>query len=372
MDVGGWNPDHSLIALPCRPVRLCGQGKQCFKEILALAGEEAGVRQERGCSCCASKRDRSRPNYRTEGQIVADESAWTRHNEIRCRVGIGVEIGEHETIAAVDRRSVPCLVVPDFEVGHFRSLDAGHDSQRCEAAAFEAEGVVKTGSALFNHREVKGGGVGDRLDLVRRVKGRVLRRNRRAIDDVDDLTERVAEIRVPCASIAQIPARIDVQVHQIRQARFLHRRYGTARQGAERLQIDRFFVHLHQERVQEILVAEFIIGVLRDVGGHVVVDSLQGVGVRAVHVRELVVLLPQISLEYFGGCEEAQNVRIAFGDAELPLLVIIVLIALVALAALARQRACDRSEACATNGKRFQEEAALYAVPEGQSLWRSI
>src|SRR5439155_20506964 len=77
-----------------------------------------------------------------------------------------VEIGKHQAIAAVHRGSVACLVVPDFEVRHFTAFDSRDDSEREQAAALEAEGVVKAGAALFDHRKVERHCIDDGLTML--------------------------------------------------------------------------------------------------------------------------------------------------------------------------------------------------------------
>ena len=90
--------------------------------------------------------------------------------------------------------------------------------------------------------------------------------------------------------------------------------YGTAGQSPEGFEVNRLLVHLHQEGVEEVLVAEFIGGVLFDVRRHIVVNGFQRVGIRAIDIGKLGILLPKIRFENFSRGEEAQDSGVAFGN----------------------------------------------------------
>ncbi len=133
---------------------------------IALAFEKPCVRQEIHGSCSSCQSDRGGTNHGAKGQVGADELARPRHHEARRRSGILIEIGKHQSIPAVHGRSISRLVIPDFEMRHFRPFDAGNNSQGEETAAFEAQRVVKARSALLDHRKVERGCIRDRLHLV--------------------------------------------------------------------------------------------------------------------------------------------------------------------------------------------------------------
>ena len=102
-------------------------------------------------------------------------------------------------------------------------------------------------------------------------------------------------------------------MHQIGQAPSLNRSDRAARQRAELFEVDRLLAHFDQEGVEKILMAELVGGVLGDVGGHVLVDVLQGVPVWPFEVCEFSILLPEISLQDFCRGQESQDSRISVG-----------------------------------------------------------
>ena len=183
--------------------------------------------------------------------------------------------------------------------------DAGHDSQRKQAAAFEAQRVIQAGAALLDHRKVERGCIGDRLHLIGSVEALIFCRDRRSIHNIDHLAEGIAEIRIARASVTQIPTRIHVQMHQVGQPQHLIWRHGAARERAEPLKTDAAMARFHEERVQKILVTELVICVLRHISGHVVIDRLQCVAVRSIQICKFRVLLPEIRLQHFPRGQES-------------------------------------------------------------------
>src|SRR5882757_7756959 len=105
---------------------------------IALALEESGISKEVRCSSCSCQSYRSRTNHRAQRQVGADEFAGSRHHEACRRSRILIEIGEHQSIPAVDRWRVSSLIIPNLEMGHFCPPDTGNNSQGEKAAAFEA------------------------------------------------------------------------------------------------------------------------------------------------------------------------------------------------------------------------------------------
>jgi hypothetical protein len=94
----------------------------------------------------------------------------------------------------------------------------------------------------------------------------------------------------------------------------------AAGQGAELVQVDRFRAVRLKVGVEELEVADLVVGVVVDVLRHVVVQHLERLGVfRAaapagdlivLDAAELVVLLPQVGFDDFDRSQEAENGRV--------------------------------------------------------------
>ena len=123
------------------------------------------------------------------------------------------------------------------------------------------------------------------------------------------LGQRVAEIGVPrVAPVARPPARVDRQLHQVREPADLPRTGRlAARQRAELVQVDALSTVRPQERVDEGEMSELVLGVVVDVLGHVRVQHRQRIRVGRISASarhfavlnspELVVLLPSVGLQ---------------------------------------------------------------------------
>jgi hypothetical protein len=124
----------------------------------------------------------------------------------------------------------------------------------------------------------------------------------------DNVGKRRTKIRVPTTAVPRPPARVDRQLHQIREtADLIGAGRLTARQRPERVQIDRLGAFRHQVRVDELRVADLVVGVIADVLRHVAVEDGERRRVtrrRRVDAAQFVVLLPQISLDELGGGKE--------------------------------------------------------------------
>jgi hypothetical protein len=143
----------------------------------------------------------------------------------------------------------------------------------------------------------------------------------------DGLRQGVAEVGVlRVAAVARPEARVDGQLHQVGQTPDLLRAGGRAAgQGAEPVQVDRFRAVRFQVGVDEGGVRDLVVGVVVDVLVHVLVQHLDRLGVvripasagdfAVLDARELVVLLPEIGLDDLGGGQEAENRRVALGEA---------------------------------------------------------
>ena len=163
------------------------------------------------------------------------------------------------------------------------------------------------------------GCVGNCLHLIARVEAWVLNRNARPIHDVDHLPEAVAEVRIARTAVAQIPTGIHVEVHQVGQSPGVYRSYRTACERAEWLQIHRLPVHFSQKRVEKILMTELVVGILGDVGWHVLVNRFQSLPIGAIKVGKFGVLLPEIRFQYLCRRQESQDGRISICNGSEPI-----------------------------------------------------
>jgi hypothetical protein len=141
------------------------------------------------------------------------------------------------------------------------------------------------------------------------------------------LRKRVTQVGIlGIAAVPRPPAGVDGELHQVGQPAHLSRAAGLAAgQRAELVQIDRARPMRLQIRVDEARVAPLVIGVVVDVLAHVLVQHGESLRVRPVpgaagefavlDPSELVVLLPQVSLEQLGRREELENRNITAREA---------------------------------------------------------
>ena len=88
----------------------------------------------------------------------------------------------------------------------------------------------------------------------------------------------------------------DRGANRVGQSPGLYRSYRTACERAEWLQIHRLPVRFSQKRVEKILMTELVVGILGDVGWHVLVNRFQSLPIGAIEVGKFGVLLPEIRL----------------------------------------------------------------------------
>src|ERR1700677_1178380 len=111
-------------------------------------------------------------------------------------------------------------------VRHLVSTNAKGDLKHLWIRHFLAHGCVETGAACLDHSKVKGGCIGNRLDMVvaagyrkvavgRTVEIVIVSGNRGNPTQRDCLRKGRAQIRVGRAAIANEPAGIDIEVHEI-------------------------------------------------------------------------------------------------------------------------------------------------------------
>jgi hypothetical protein len=122
----------------------------------------------------------------------------------------------------------------------------------------------------------------------------------------------IAEVGIPLAPVAVVPARIHRELRQVGQTADILRAGGlAARKRAELIEIDGRPAVRFQERVNEIVMAVLVIGVLLNIVRVIVVDVLQCLIEGRVVARQLVVLLPQVGFEELGGGQPSQDVDVA-------------------------------------------------------------
>ena len=80
------------------------------------------------------------------------------------------------------------------------------------------------------------------------------------------------------AAVARVPTEVNIELQQVGQpSDILGASRLTAGQGSERIEIDRLFALRNRSTgVQESRVAQFIVGVIRDVLGHIAIEVAQG------------------------------------------------------------------------------------------------
>ena len=121
--------------------------------------------------------------------------------------------------------SIAGKIYPFEVVSDLVSTDTQCDFQRFQAGDFLTKGRIETRAALFDHSEMKGRHVGDRLNMI--VAGRVgvgsaveivvVARDGCHVVEFNCLRKGGAEVRIGGAAIPHIPASVYVQVHQIRE-----------------------------------------------------------------------------------------------------------------------------------------------------------
>src|SRR5437867_3449013 len=117
-----------MISVMCRPsvavtfphslIRPSRQSEQGIEKRVALAIKQPRAGQEMGGSGGPSQWYGSRANDRTERQICTDKLARPQHDQVRRGRFIQVEVRKDQPVAAINRRRVAHLIMPNLEVGH--------------------------------------------------------------------------------------------------------------------------------------------------------------------------------------------------------------------------------------------------------------
>ena len=125
-----------------------------------------------------------------------------------------------------------------------------------------------------------------------------------------------AEIGVGDAAVADIPARVDAELHEVGEpADLLSPRRLAARKSSEGIEVDRLRADGSQICVQEFGVADLVERVAGDILGAIGIEVLQGELIWILRSRgnptELGILLPQIGFDQLRCREQPQNVDVS-------------------------------------------------------------
>jgi len=148
------------------------------------------------------------------------------------------------------------------------SPNTQRDFQHFQTTDFLAKCRIETRATLFDISEVERCSVGDDLNVVGIPEIGIGPRDGGAVGDSNGLRKRGPKVRVCRAAIADEPAGVHVEVHEVGEAHTLRPRYRrclAARQGSELIEVDWIRSLGFQVCVEEGGVANFIEGVAGDV-----------------------------------------------------------------------------------------------------------
>ncbi len=187
------------------------------------------------------------------GEFSVNELTGNREDQVGLQQWIGWsgnEVWELQALVVYWRRrtlevewrplhGVAGKVYPLEEVGYLVPADAEGDLQHLRTLNFLTHGCVKTRAALLDCCKMKCGRICDGLDVVGILHVSIGSRNGGTIIDGDRLRERGAEVRVRCAAIANVPACVYVEVHEVGEATdVLRPRRRASLQSAKLIEVD--------------------------------------------------------------------------------------------------------------------------------------
>src|ERR1700733_5014909 len=165
------------------------------------------------------------------GEVGADEFARDGKDQAglnqagRLQRWIVEEVGERQAGYGIHKRrdrvlpSVSSEVGPFEEVSDLVSADAEGDLKHLWIRHLLAHGCVETRPALFDHAEVKGRYICDGLKMVgRAVEIGIVSGNGGNSVESDRLGKAGTEVRIGCATVANEPAGVDVEMHEVGEA----------------------------------------------------------------------------------------------------------------------------------------------------------
>src|ERR1044071_1225809 len=171
-----------------------------------------------------------RTNDRADREFSIEKNGRLRHDQISLKSLTSkwrsIQIRKYQTIGRVSKwRGIACLILPGLKVHRLRRADAQQNSQHFLMRDALRQRGIKAGSPLFDHRKVKAGGIGDRLEMRRWLFGSrtgqitIVSWNRRKLplhQSRNSLRESIPEIRVlRAASVARPPTGIHAKLHEV-------------------------------------------------------------------------------------------------------------------------------------------------------------
>jgi hypothetical protein len=200
----------------------------CFEELFALADKEPIGGEACDRSQGSSKRIGQRTNDRALGEFGIEEFARDGKDQARLNQAgrlqrwVGEKIWKRQ--ALVRHRCYRGLhgitrkINPLQEVSDLVPTDAKGDLNYLPMLRFLIHGCIKTRATLLNVSEVKGSYIRDHLNMIGIVEISVGDRNGGTVRDFDRLRKRGAKVWIGCTAVANEPAGVDVEVHEVRQA----------------------------------------------------------------------------------------------------------------------------------------------------------
>src|SRR5271156_476111 len=168
------------------------------------------------------------------GQTRANEFAGNREYQagLNLRIKWAEKIRKRQARYGVGKRrhrdlhSVPRKIGPFQKVSDLVSPNTQGDFQHFQTADFLAKRRIKTRATLFDISEVKGRNIRDRLDMIvtrkvgvgSTIEIGVVSGNGGDIIECERLGESGAQIWIGCTAVANEPAGVDVEMHEVREA----------------------------------------------------------------------------------------------------------------------------------------------------------
>src|SRR5438045_1657030 len=106
--------------------------------------------------------------------------------------------------------------MPNREMIDLGATYTEQDLKHSKIGSTQPERRIKARAPLFDGREVERSSIGDRLNLIG-TRRQIGRGNCRSVRDVDKLRKDKVKVWIMSAAVAEIPARVHVEVHEIRQ-----------------------------------------------------------------------------------------------------------------------------------------------------------
>src|SRR5271169_534440 len=225
----GKRPARLKQHLACCLVRFLRQMVQELGELPCLTDKESISGERLDGRYGAGKSVIARPNYCAERQIRADEFARNREDQAGLNPARRLQRWVIEKIRkrqpAVGHRcyrrlhAIARKIDPFEKVGDLVPANSQGDLQHFETADFLAHRLIQARSALFDISEVERSSVGDDLKVGGTpIQICIADGDRAAVGDGDRLRKCGAKVRVCRAAVTNVPAGVDVEMHQVGEA----------------------------------------------------------------------------------------------------------------------------------------------------------